>query len=549
MAKSASRSIVLKAGSSLGANSAEADDDFLEHCFVKTHAYEELTDFNSTRMIAAGRTGAGKTAIIKAVQANYGKTNEVDPVSISMDYIANSDILRFLHAVGADLDLLFQIVWKHVLCVEYIRLRHAVADRGKWSRVLDTLNGLMGTDARRTRALKYLADYDGKFWIPADENVKEVVEKIAASLRSEFAVEFEKYKSKVHYERGMSSEKKAEIVARCRKIITQEQLRDLASVIDALADDKHQGRHFVLIDRLDEQWIEDGLRFRLIRALIETLKKFRKIRQLKLIVALRSDVLERVTQETKDLGFQKEKFSDYVHEIKWSAASLKQLVNQRIALLGSRRYDGKIATIDDLLPRSVGAKHPFDYILERTLMRPRDVLAYINLCLRNAEGKQEISATTIREVEQEYSSGRITALSDEWKSAFPGISDVIQLVGSTQQPMSLQGLAEMCDQWDDLALRIGSDGESIRDPIGAAAKEHATKADAASRLDLVKTCTAVLYRIGAIGLRVRPDQRILYPHIDIQTIDEGLLTGSSEVRLHPMLAAGMAGGMAKKSAA
>jgi hypothetical protein len=35
--------------------------------------------------------------------------------------VSNSDALNFLHAIGADLDLLFQALWKHVLCIEFTR--------------------------------------------------------------------------------------------------------------------------------------------------------------------------------------------------------------------------------------------------------------------------------------------------------------------------------------------------------------------------------------------------------------------------------------------
>ncbi len=66
--------------------------------------------------------------------------------------------------------------------------------------------------------------------------------------------------------------------------------------------------YYILIDKLDERWVDDSIRFKMIRALIDALKQFKKIRNLKIIADLRSDVLERVVQETGDLGFQREKF-------------------------------------------------------------------------------------------------------------------------------------------------------------------------------------------------------------------------------------------------
>src|SRR5260370_35073153 len=55
----------------------------------------------------------------------------------------------------------------------------------------------------------------------------------------------------------------------------------------------------ILIDKLDEHWVDVSIRFKLIRSLIESLKSFRRISNLKILVALRSDVLERGVQETR----------------------------------------------------------------------------------------------------------------------------------------------------------------------------------------------------------------------------------------------------------
>ncbi len=47
---------------------------------------------------------------------------------MSLSYVSNSDVLSFLHIIGADLDLMFQVLWRHVLCIEFIRMRFGVKD-------------------------------------------------------------------------------------------------------------------------------------------------------------------------------------------------------------------------------------------------------------------------------------------------------------------------------------------------------------------------------------------------------------------------------------
>lgn len=533
--KTRNKQITLSHGLSIGNNSAEEDDEFLFRCFIRTNAYDELTNFDSPKMFAAGRTGAGKTAILRQIKQEFGKTTDIDPFEVSLGFIANSDILNFLQAVGADLDLLFQVLWKHVLCVEYVRLRYSVRDESKWQTVLNRIQQIVDGDHRKRRALENLKCFDGKFWVPFDENIKEVVEKITRQLEAEFAPEFDKFKSKVHYDRGMSAEKRAEIVNRCKKIITPDQLRDLSQLIDLLAEeDNNQAKHFILIDKLDENWIEDQLRFRMIRALIEALRGFRKIRRLKIVVALRSDVLERVIQETERLGFQKEKYEDYICDLRWTKAQLKQLIKERLEHLSSTKFQGKQIDLKTLFPKTVGPREPFDYMLDRTLNRPRDVLSFLNHCFRNAAGKHEITASVIREAERDYSIGRYQALIDEWKGAFFFLPSVLNFLGHVKQTSTMEEL-KADEKLDELILHMTQDSPNRKDRVYELA-EAALEGDRTnSGCRLLLAVTEVLYRIGAVGIKPSSSDRFLYSHIDMPLIPQSALTNAARVRIHPML--------------
>jgi hypothetical protein len=69
-----------------------------------------------------------------------------------------------------------------------------------------------------------------------------------------------------------------------------------------------QKKYYIVIDRLDEEWVENKLRFRLICELIETSIEFTRIANVKVIVALRNDLLDQVYRFTRDPGFQEEKY-------------------------------------------------------------------------------------------------------------------------------------------------------------------------------------------------------------------------------------------------
>lgn len=105
-------------------------------------------------------------------------------------------------------------------------------------------------------------------------------------------------------------------------------------MIDTLAEyDSKQQCSYILIDQLDENWIDESIKYPMIRALIESLKSLRRITDLKTIVSLRSDLLEKVILETRDSGFQSEKYEDYTIRLKWDATLLNELLNKRINYL------------------------------------------------------------------------------------------------------------------------------------------------------------------------------------------------------------------------
>jgi hypothetical protein len=58
---------ILKPGMNIGHVEAEYDD-FLFDCFVKHPAVDKCSSVQSPEMIVAGRTGSGKTAIMRFIE-------------------------------------------------------------------------------------------------------------------------------------------------------------------------------------------------------------------------------------------------------------------------------------------------------------------------------------------------------------------------------------------------------------------------------------------------------------------------------------------------
>ena len=75
--------------------------------------------------------------------------------------------------------------------------------------------------------------------------------------------------------------------------------------------------------------------------------------------------------------------------------------------------------VDDLLPHTNNTRGcAFDYILDRTLMRPRDTISFINECLSLSSGQGRLTWNDITKAEKSYSEKRLLALRDEWKPTY-----------------------------------------------------------------------------------------------------------------------------------
>jgi hypothetical protein len=519
----------------VGKNAAEEDTELLFECFVDSRALHEAMDFNSNSSIVSGRTGSGKSAIIQYVKRRE-KTAFLSPVDMAMTHISNSDVMRFLNDIGADLNLFFQAIWKHVLLVEYIRLKYKITDENNSFGLYNLLFEKFSKDRNKEKALLYLEKYAGNLWITIDENVRQLTHSYEEKVQAELGFDVSKFSTKAGYGVNLSQQNKSEYIARVRKIMNSEQLQDLSKVINLLAEGSEFSKdsHYILIDHLDERWVDEGIKYRLINSLVEALTRFRPIRSLKIIVALRTDVIERSIQENDDSAFQREKFRDKLLAIEWSSKSLKLLMDKRISLSFRRKYSPQRQVLfDDLFSQKIKGQSAFDYMVERTLMRPRDLISFTNECLECADQKSSISPKDIYAAELKYSQYRYEALLDEWRVPFPQLAPAIEMLRAKSNAFQLRDLDDHAV--DNVALEITANRKQATDPLTKAAASHCDQPSPHSRTTFKRTVASILYRVGVVGLKLSPDEPSVYSHRDRPIVNPAEITEDTGVRIVKML--------------
>ena len=138
-------------------------------------------------------------------------------------------------------------------------------------------------------------------------------------------------------------------------------------------------------------------------------------------------------RETRDEGFQEEKYISIYYHIRWSRESLIELLDARINELIQRRYTRKKLTHEDILPERIDGGSGIDYILTRTFNRPRDVIHFFNLCIKHSAGKPRVSVSNLRQAEGEYSRSRLNSICDEWAADYPNLERAAKLLATPKK--------------------------------------------------------------------------------------------------------------------
>lgn len=535
-AKAQPENVVFRKQDNVGANDAEEDGQFLSSCFVDTGDLALLQDCDRPERIVLGRTGVGKTALLLRLRNAESRSIEVKPESLALAYISNSTIIQFFEALGVKLEVFYKLIWRHAFCVELLRLRFHMAPGQEKVSLLEKLKAFFRTSSQYSSAIDYLERWGDKFWQETEHRIKEITTKVEESLKSALKGDVPHLSLGADAAKSLSEETKAELVQRGQRIVNEAHVPQLNQLLELVRDvlDDPQKHYFIVIDRLDQDWVDETLRYKLIMALIETVKDFRQVKRAKIVMSLRLDLLLRVFARARTPGFQEEKFQSLYLRIRWSDAQLRELVQARINHLFRDRYSSKrTLAVDDIFIPVKQGESPLAYMLSRTLRRPRDIISFLNESIRDAEGKPKISSKNVRNAEQFYSRARLQSVSDEWFVEFPNLNTFARAVlGGSRSPckvsevISEDRLGGKCLELTTVAPQLPND-ELFRVCEGVA---HGKVRPA----QFLASALSVFHRVGIVGLKLGAAEPSSWYAETGRRIDPTEIDGSMSVEVHPM---------------
>ena len=210
---------------------------------------------------------------------------------------------------------------------------------------------------------------------------------------------------------------------------------------------------WLLVDNLDKGWpirSASSGDILIVRSLLEATRKLQReyIHQdleFHCLVFLRSDIYELFRDETPDKG------KDTAIRLDWEDPTVFEKIM-------ARRLSPTLEEGDDFsqiwhrvcIPL-VDGQASFDYIIDRTLMRPRDVLKFVRHCVDVAmnRGHERILADDIVQAEKMYSSDMLTETAYEISDTHPELGDALYVFEGAPAKLSL---SEVLDRLTSLLL-------------------------------------------------------------------------------------------------
>ena len=197
-----------------------------------------------------------------------------------------------------------------------------------------------------------------------------------------------------------------------------------------------------------------------------------------------------------------------------------------------RRYTKQEINFDDIFVKSVNNEPSLGYLANRTLLRPRDIILFVNECIYNAQGCESITATHIKNAEEDYSIKRLESLATEWLTIFPNLNLTCRFLNDLNSSFHVYELTNdiLTEKFEELFSSLNE--EKINsDTISSTVNSLYSSGNFKSVRNFLLSS---FYNIGLIGIKLLPTSTIKWAHLSRLSAPLGEIRNSSIIYIHPM---------------
>ena len=405
---------------SMGASSAENEIRSLGSYYLATDAYHRASR-GEVRLVV-GRKGSGKSALFFQLRDGL----RINRTNLVLDLKPEGyKLLKFKEEVlnllsGGTLEHTITAFWEYLLLLEICN-RLLVNDRAWHTR-----------DHRLYEPYRRLAEVFAKDEFVSEGDFSERMGRLLQRIQSDYAERFG-----ARPDTRLSEPQITELLYRHNV----PELR--SSVIEYL---KFKGEVWILFDNLDKGWPTHGLkRLLIIRCLLDASRNLERQLQrqdivFETVIFLRNDVYELLIEETPDRGKEAKVLVDWT-----DSDLLRELLRRRLVfndLPGEIPFNELWHTICVVL---IDGEESSQYLIERSLMRPRALLNLFTHCRSHAVnlGHSRIEREDIVKGEKAYSTDLVYEISLEMRDVLPEAEDVLYGFIESSAMISEKGLHDI----------------------------------------------------------------------------------------------------------
>jgi hypothetical protein len=391
-------------GLTLGASSAENELRDLSHYYLQIDAFHRA--YRGEARIVVGRKGSGKTALFFQLRDDVRRNRSNVVLDLKPE---GYKLLKFKTVV---LDLLehgtvehtLTAFWEYLLLLEICRrlLENDKVRHMRDNRLYDPYQRL----AESYASDEYVAEGD------FSERMSTLLQRIELDFNTMVAPEPVKMLSQ----------------AQLTELLYKHDVARLRS--DVITYLRFKESLWLLFDNIDKGWPTHGIRREdliIVRTLVEATRKMERELshqniEARTLIFLRNDVFELLVEETPDRGKEAQASVDWT-----DPDLLREVVRRRLVFSGlprQQQFDG--------LWRQVCVSHVYgeessQYLIDRSLMRPRSLLDLINHCRSSAVnlGHTRIELNDVEKGLSLYSTDLVREIELEIRDIFPEAEDIL----------------------------------------------------------------------------------------------------------------------------
>lgn len=374
-----------------GSPAAERDNDLI-NCFVSINSFKNIK--HGGKSIVLGNRGSGKSALFRKLkQEEEEKGNLV--ISLAPEEYSYEMLCKIMAKESAGAWAkhgAYAAAWKYLI---YVLIMKQVI--GKGSKI---------KTGSAAKIYNYLRDNHAN----AESNPIGVL---------------------ISYLKRLEGIKMGgfEASLRVRQLQNLYKLEEISPLVPELENLCQKMKVYVLVDELDKGWdnSEDAKAFvaGLFQATVSINQHSRNIR---ILISLRKELYDNIPELYEDA----QKVRDLIEIIEWEELDLLELITKRIAksipeinkLSDEKKWNMIFAeTLDYRKTKS------FNYIVDRSLYRPREVMQFCNSIRDKAIEEQKtcpIDYGIIAESEYNYSEGRLKDIAAEYRFQYPGLLTIFE---------------------------------------------------------------------------------------------------------------------------